>query len=60
VHYKLGNYELARQILEKAVASGIDEPEVYRHLAETYRKLGKEAKAKEILEKAKAKGTKKR
>jgi tetratricopeptide (TPR) repeat protein len=55
VHYKLGNYELARQALEKAVATiGIDEAEVYRHLAEAYRKLGYEAKAKEMLEKAKS------
>lgn len=54
VHYKLGNYELARQLLEKAIATGVDEPEVYRHLAEAYRKLGYEAKAREMLEKAKS------
>lgn len=53
VHFKLGNYELARQFLEKALATGIDEAEVYRHLAEAYRKLGYEAKAREMLEKAK-------
>jgi tetratricopeptide (TPR) repeat protein len=52
VHYKLGNYELARQALEKAVATGIDEAEVYRHLGEAYRKLGLDDKAKEMLEKA--------
>lgn len=53
VHFKLGNYELARQLLEKAVEKGIDEPEVYRHLGEAYRKLGYETKAREMLEKAK-------
>ncbi|RXK89118.1 tetratricopeptide repeat protein [Chlorobaculum sp. 24CR] len=53
VHFKLGNHELARQTLEKAVATGIDETEVYRHLAEAYRKLGNEAKARQMLEKAK-------
>jgi tetratricopeptide (TPR) repeat protein len=58
VHFKLGNYELARQTLEKAVAKGIDEAEVYHHLAEAYRKLGYEAKSNEMLEKAK--GMKKR
>jgi tetratricopeptide (TPR) repeat protein len=54
VHYKLGNYELTRQLLEKAIATGVDEAEVYRHLAEAYRKLGYEAKAREMLEKAKS------
>ena len=58
VHYKLGNYELARQLLEKAVATGVNEADVYRHLAEAYQKLGYEAKAKEMLEKVK--GLKKR
>ena len=53
VHYKLGNNELARQLLEKAISTGVNEAEVYRHLAEVYRKLGYEAKAKEMLEKAK-------
>jgi tetratricopeptide (TPR) repeat protein len=54
VHYKLGNYDLARQILEKAVAAGLDEPDIYRHLGEVYRKLGDEPKAKEMFEKAKS------
>ena len=53
VHYKLGNYELARQLLEKAISTGVNEADVYRHLAEVYQKLGYEAKAKEMLEKAK-------
>ncbi|NTW53301.1 MAG: tetratricopeptide repeat protein [Chlorobaculum sp.] len=53
VHHKLGNNELARQLLEKAVATGLEEAEVYRHLAELYKKLGYEAKAKEMLERAK-------
>ncbi|MGC8774657.1 MAG: tetratricopeptide repeat protein [Chlorobaculum sp.] len=63
VHYKLGNYELARQFLEKAAATGLDEPDIYRHLGEVYRKLGNEPKAREMLEKArtveKAQGNKK-
>ena len=54
VRFKLGNNELARQTLEKAVAAGLEEPDIYRHLAEVYRKLGYEAKAKEMLEKAKS------
>ena len=54
VHYKLGNNELARQTLEKAVATGLEEADVYRHLGEVYRKLGYEVKAKEMLEKAKS------
>ena len=53
VHHKLGNNELARQLLEKAISTGVNEADVYRHLAEDYRKLGYEAKAKEMLEKAK-------
>jgi len=52
VHYKLGNFELARQFLEKAAATGLDEPDIYRHLGEVYRKLGNEPKAREMLEKA--------
>jgi tetratricopeptide (TPR) repeat protein len=63
VHYKLGNFELARQFLEKAAATGLDEPDIYRHLEEVYRKLGNEPKAREMLEKArtveKAQGNKK-
>jgi tetratricopeptide (TPR) repeat protein len=54
VHFKLGNYELARQLLEKALAIGLDEPEVYRHLGEAYRKLGNDPKAREMFEKAKS------
>jgi len=54
VHYKLGNYEPARQALEKALATGVDEAEIYHHLAQVYKKLGNEPKARELLEKAKS------
>jgi len=54
VNYKLGEYDRARILLEKAIETGIEEPEVYLHLGEAYRKLGDEPKAKEMFEKAKA------
>jgi tetratricopeptide (TPR) repeat protein len=60
VHYKLGNYELARQSLEKALAAGVDEGEIYQHMGEVYKKLGDEAKATEMFGKAKSTGNKKR
>ena len=52
VNYKLGNYDRARILLEKAIETGIEEAEVYLHLGEVYRKLGNEPKAKEMFEKA--------
>ncbi|MBN1929487.1 MAG: tetratricopeptide repeat protein [Chlorobiaceae bacterium] len=54
VNFKLGQYERARILLERAVGIGVDEAEVYRHLGEVYRKLGNEPKAREMLEKARA------
>ncbi|HHE31878.1 MAG TPA: tetratricopeptide repeat protein [Chlorobaculum parvum] len=54
VNFKLRKYDRARILLEKAIETGIEEPEVYLHLGEAYRKLGDEPKAKEMFEKAKA------
>lgn len=52
VHYRLGSYEAAREMLEKAIATGIREEEVYRHMGKTYEKLGEPDKAREMLDKA--------
>jgi tetratricopeptide (TPR) repeat protein len=60
VHFRLGNYELARQALEKALATGVDEAEIYQHLGQVYRKLGDEVKAIEMFGKARTAGNKKR
>jgi tetratricopeptide (TPR) repeat protein len=60
VHFRLGNYELARQALERALAAGVDEAEIYQHLGQTYRKLGNEVKAMEMFGKARTAGNKKR
>lgn len=54
VHFRLGNYEVARRLFEKAIATGTDDPEIYQHLGQVYRKLGNEEKALEMLEKAKS------
>ncbi len=57
VNYRLGNYAAACDVLEKAVATGIDEAEVFSHLAAVYLKLGKTEQAKAMRERAvKAKG----
>jgi tetratricopeptide (TPR) repeat protein len=52
VQYLLGSYDDAREMLEKAVASGIEEEEVYRHLGKAYEKLGQADKAREMFDKA--------
>ena len=54
VHFLLGSYDEAREMLEKAVASGIEEDEVYRHLGKVYEKLGQTDKAREMFDKAKS------
>jgi tetratricopeptide (TPR) repeat protein len=53
VHYKLGNYEVSRRLFEKAIAMGTQDPEIYQHLGQVYRKLGDEPKAEEMFRKAK-------
>jgi tetratricopeptide (TPR) repeat protein len=53
VHYRLGNYDLARKIIEKAIASGVNEAEIYQHLGKVYEKLGETEKAGEMFEKSK-------
>ncbi|NTU57626.1 MAG: tetratricopeptide repeat protein [Chlorobiaceae bacterium] len=61
VHYRMGNYDLARQMLEKAVATGVVESEIFQHLGLAYEKLGNEQKAEEMFERSKvekAKATK--
>jgi tetratricopeptide (TPR) repeat protein len=54
VHYRLGSYDLARQMIEKAIATGVNEAEIFRHLGKVYEKLGNPEKAREMLEKSKA------
>ncbi len=51
VNYRLGSYAAARDFLEKAVATGIGEPEIYNHLGTVYQKLGEADKAKEMFDK---------
>jgi len=53
VHYQLGEYELARQFIEKAIATGVDEPEIFQHLGMVYEKLGDPGKAREMFKKSK-------
>lgn len=53
VHFRLGNYEIARQLFEKALATGTEEADIYQHLGQVYRKLGNGTKAKEMFDKAK-------
>lgn len=47
VHYQLGNYEQAREFLEKAVRTGEPSATIYEHLGDTYSKLGIDSKAME-------------
>ncbi|HWR01318.1 MAG TPA: tetratricopeptide repeat protein [Chlorobaculum sp.] len=54
VHYRLGNYDLAREMIEKSLATGIEEAEIYQHLGQVYEKLGNPEKAREMFEKSKA------
>ena len=54
VFYRLGNYTGAREMLEKAVASGIGEAEIFQHLGMVYEKLGEHDKARGMFKRAKA------
>lgn len=54
VHYRLGNYAEARVQLEKAIATGVGEAEIYLHLGKVYEKFGEAQKAREMFDKAKA------
>jgi len=54
VYYRLGNYSVSREVLEKAVATGIEESEVFGHLGAVYEKLGETDKAREMFDRAKA------
>ncbi len=58
VHYHLGSYDLAREMIERALATGIEEAEIYQHLGQVYEKLGNPDKAKEMFEKSKAEKSK--
>ncbi|NTU91230.1 MAG: tetratricopeptide repeat protein [Chlorobiaceae bacterium] len=58
VNYRLGNFTVARDLLEKAVSTGIEETEIFSHLGSVYEKLGDAVKAKEMFEKAKTVGKK--
>lgn len=51
---RLGNYDAARDMLEKAVATGIGESEIFTHLGMVYQKLGDAEKAGEMFDKAKS------
>jgi tetratricopeptide (TPR) repeat protein len=55
VNYRLGRFAIARDVLEKAVATGIGEPEIYGHLGAVYQKLGEGEKAKEMFDRARVK-----
>jgi tetratricopeptide (TPR) repeat protein len=52
VHFRLGQFEKARELIEKALAAGLDEREVYLHLGKVYEKLGNTVKAGEYFRKA--------
>lgn len=52
VYFKLGNYELAKKYLEKAIEVGGESAVMLDHLADTEFKLGNTAKAKTLWEKA--------
>lgn len=56
VHYRLGNYAEARVQLEKAVATGVGEADIFLHLGKVYEKFGEPEKAREMFDKAKAAG----
>ena len=47
VQYRLGNFELARDYLQRAF-DGQPDPEVAAHLGEVYWKLGEQARARAI------------
>lgn len=46
--FSQGNYEAARDFLDQAIDLKPDDPELYRALADTYRRLGDGAKADEL------------
>ncbi|NTW83724.1 MAG: tetratricopeptide repeat protein [Chlorobiaceae bacterium] len=52
IYYMQGEYESARETLEKAAALNGNEPEILEHLAEVYEKLGNPQKARELKEQA--------
>jgi len=47
--YSSGDYESAREFLDQAIYLKRDDPELYRALADTYRRLGDDAKAEELV-----------
>lgn len=52
VHFKMGNYEKAKEYLEKALLSGFENSELYEHLYEVNLKLGFYNEAYKYLQKA--------
>jgi len=52
VNYKLGNYELARPALEKAVKNAADVPVFHYHLGRLYQSLEMNTESQEAFEKA--------
>jgi len=53
VFFKIGMYEQARDMLEKAVRLNSNEVEIFEHLSKVYEKMGNTQKASELLERAK-------
>lgn len=52
VHFKMGNFEKAKEYLEKALASGLESNELYEHLYEVNLKMGLYNEAAKYLQKA--------
>jgi tetratricopeptide (TPR) repeat protein len=52
VHYKLGEYDKAKDYIEQSLEANPDNAEVADHLGDVYYKLGDKAKAIEYWQKA--------
>jgi len=52
VHFKMGNFEKAKEYLEKALASGLESSELFEHLYEVNLKMGFYNEASKYLQKA--------
>ncbi len=52
VHFKMGNYEIAKEYLEKALSIGFENAELYEHLYEVNFKMGFYNEASKYLQKA--------
>jgi tetratricopeptide (TPR) repeat protein len=52
IYFKLGNYQKAAEVIEKAVAAGTREAEIFRHLGMVYEKIGDHDRARSMFDKA--------